>query len=203
MMEKNFSKPPIYLAIVWLAVKIAIHKLYPEWDSFMFGACINVLFVFGLILLNLRKNAGSGSFLSQFKRILKPVAFYILLTGIGIFVFYHFVNSDYIQNKREQSLVGMEEAIEKDGGWEAFKEKNPSIKQKRLADFIKFKKENPPAFLTAQSQALLSILVLLLMAIFWSIIFLLVSTKVLEQQATTTPLNSQKDDQQSEDNPGH
>jgi len=192
-MDKIFSKPPIYLAIVWLAVKIAIHKLYPEWDSFMFGACINVLFVFGLILLNLRKNAGSGSFLSQFKRILKPVAFYILLTGIGIFVFYHFVNSDYIQNK----------AIEKDGGWEAFKEKNPSIKQKRLADFIKFKKENPPAFLTAQSQALLSILVLLLMAIFWSIIFLLVSTKVLEQQATTTPLNSQKDDQQSEDNPGH
>jgi len=178
-MDNIISKPPIYLAIVWLAVKILLFNLYPDKDLFMVGMGMNVIFIMLIVLLNLRKKFSDNSFLIQFKEVLKPAAFYILLVGISIFVYYQFVDDQFIPNKIELSKTGLIEAVELEGGFEKFKEANPGIKQDTLEDFLKYKSENTPAFLSAQGQALFSVLSMLMLATFLSGAFLVVSRKTL------------------------
>jgi len=201
-MDKILSKPPIYLAIAWLAVKIILHNMYPDWDTFMFGACLNILFVFAIILMNLRNKTADNSFLSQLKNILKSASLFIFLTGISVFVYYEYVHPEYIQNKIDGTLMGTEKTIEDAGGWDLFVKDNPSIKQKNQADFLQYKADNPPAFLNSHSQALIALMGLLLMAIFWSIIFLVVSRKALippRQNIQPTPETDHSQSEESAD----
>ena len=178
-MEKIFSKPPIYLAIVWLAVKILLYNFYPGKDLFMVGMGLNVLFILIIILLNLKKSLNERGFLEQFKDILKPAGLYILLVGIGIFVYYYQVDPEFIENKIESSKIYPEEFIEHHGSFEAFKELNPSVKEKNLEDFISKKNEATAPFLSPQGQALFSVLSMLMLSTFLTLLFLVVSRKII------------------------
>lgn len=174
-MEKIFSKPHIYLAILWLAVKILIYYLFPGKDLFMIGAALNLIFILLIVVVNIKKTIGENSFLIQLKTLLQPTITYTFLIALAIYIYYSQVDPGFIQNKIDLSRQALPDAIDSMGGFDAYKDKFPNIKEDNIEDFLKEQNRTTPSLLSAHGQALFSTFGLLLMSSISSIFFLVVS----------------------------
>jgi len=166
MERKNF---PLLLALVWLLIKSGIKFTDFYEHSYQIGIGMNLIFLPFIVLFAIRpffrERSHSGIFIA--KQGMKAGAIYTLLVGLGMFLYYQFIDPSYTEKQFSESMALVEEELNKEGRYEQLQSEDPTTRNLTKEEYLDkqrqtFERLNSPFFI-----ATLSILALIILTVFY------------------------------------
>lgn len=161
---------PVLLAASWLALKVVL--FYTGWvsDTFQAGVFLNLLFLVVLIYAAIRRSTVGGTFFDLVKASMRPAAMYVVLVSIGIFIYYSYLDDGFMDHRLEEAITSLEVYIEDNGGFEAYRETDPSITELDKESYLRKRREELGQYIFSPfAQTSYSILALTVIAFLYSL----------------------------------
>lgn len=161
---------------------MVVLKIEDRWEI---GVALNLLFVLLAIFRGIRHNHRTQEppiiFPSDLKAGIRPAAVYtIILTGF-IFVYYNYIDFEFIEDMRRERIEVAAEEIEIAGGWEEFKEEvsDPQLEDFSKEDYLDQIEDNVSTFISPGSASTISLFGLLAISFVYTLILAILYRKVL------------------------
>lgn len=192
-MKKNKENIGILaLGLIWIGGRIVIAKTISSETAFQAGAFANLLFLLLVIYWALRDTYGTrlpadSHFLVDLKNTLRAGSKYVVLATALILVNYLFLDPDYMTDKVEAQMNASRDWLMAEGNHATLIAENPQLEGKTIEELLAMKQEQAELFNSPHTQTLFSLLALMFMCVFYSIVLVLLFRKVLYRQKKVYP----------------
>jgi hypothetical protein len=182
MKMKNSVLIGVFFAFIWGAIKFLFHTdLNKAINPFVL---LNIFFLLtaialGLFLVKKKEGYLSGDVISDFKKAMGIGLPYTLIVTGFIYYYYSTFNPMYVENKINQTYILIDKAINNPKELVKLKKQKPEFEVMSKEELRKELKKGPKNMYSAKATGLLSLLSMLLLTTFYSLIISLIYRKIL------------------------
>jgi hypothetical protein len=179
---KNSVLIGVFFAFIWGAIKFLFHTdLNKAINPFVL---LNIFFLLTAIALGLffiKKKEGylSGNIISDFKKAMGIGLPYTLIVSGFIYYYYATFNPMYIETKIQQAYIQIDKAIKDPKQLKILQKQKPEFEVMSKEQLRKELRKGPENMYSAKATGLLSLLSMLLLTTFYSLIISLIYRKIL------------------------
>ncbi|MFN5443808.1 MAG: DUF4199 domain-containing protein [Crocinitomicaceae bacterium] len=179
---KNSVLIGVFFAFVWGVIKFLFHTdLNKAINPFVL---LNIFFLLTAIALGLffiKKKEGylSGNIISDFKKAMGIGLPYTLIVSGFIYYYYATFNPMYVENKIQQTYDLIDASIDNPKKLVELKKQKPEFEVMSKEQLRKELKKGPANMYSAKATGLLSLLSMMLLTTFYSLLISLIYRKIL------------------------
>jgi len=124
-------------ALLWFAVRLILHTTDWVEDELTISVMVNLFFLVMLIYKAIRDaHNPSLPFIEVAKAGMRQASLYAFVVAVLIFVFYQFIDTDFVSENVDRYQQAQVEGLEEIGGWEKVKAENPAIGDQSMEEYL-------------------------------------------------------------------
>jgi predicted permease len=177
-------KVGVLLAAIWMLFKVLYHLFFPETTDLTVSIFINMFLLIssislGLYLQKKKEGDSQGNALSDIKSGMTCGVPYAVLVSIFMYVYYTSINPSYIENIRKPFVEKLKEDLSTEKKIAKLKKINPELETKTKEEIYKEGLKNIQFQTNPKSTSIISLLALILLTTFYSIIITVILRKTI------------------------
>lgn len=177
-------KVGILLAILWMIFKVIYHLSMPNSTDLTISIFTNMFLLitaisFGLYLQKKKEGSNQGNALSDIKSGMSSGVPYAVLVSVFMYVYYTNINPSYIQQIRKPFVEKLKEDLSTEEKVAKLKKLNPELETKTKSEIYKEGLKNIQFQTNPKSTSIISLLALILLTTFYSIIITIILRKTI------------------------
>ncbi len=185
MLPKNPTHIGALFGLVWIIAKLIFFfaKSNIRWEA---GIILNLVLLPVLIFLGIRitrklQKEKVYVFIDDLKAGMRPAALYSLIIGVFLLIYYSRIDAVFINDLRNDRVEILEKEIDRQGGWQEFKQNDEDLIQQTREEYIEQMTENIHMIISPFSAATASIIGLMLISFLYSLLLAIYYRKVVSR----------------------
>ncbi len=177
-------KVGVFLAILWMIFKVLFHLIQPETTDLTPSILINMFLLisaisFGLYLQKKKEGSNKGNALSDIKAGMTSGVPYAVLVSVFMYFYYTNINPAYIQKIRKPFVEKLKSDLSTNEKVAKLKRLNTELETKTKEEIYKEGLKNIEFQTNPKSTSIISLLALILLSTFYSIVITVIMRKTI------------------------